>query len=208
MFSRVAGVASASVFAVALVTGCAGTPPTATPVSSVNATQVPATVGATLEAGPTTAPTVASTPALPNQTAAASASLATATKALPRVNLTFSGTSEFTAIGSAGRCSLIKDASGSIKGFGFEATEADYPGLGLSYSMAQFTGNDYVDIKWVLNEQGDAYARPGPAQGGKDTVTLSADRRGVTLDVDLAGLHAAGRPEPGPEHVSGTITCP
>jgi hypothetical protein len=74
--------------------------------------------------------------------------------------------------------------------------------------MAQFSAdNDYVDIKWLVT--GDtAYARPGPAAGGANTITLSADHHTVTLDVDLQPLAAVGQPAPGPEHVSGTITCP
>lgn len=117
-----------------------------------------------------------------------------------QVDLLFSGTRAITAKGTAGRCIIIKRADGSFS-FGFEATEADYPGLGKSYSMANLNAN-YVDIKWVIE---DTISYGNPASGGG---TLSADHHGVTIDADLSPFTTQGAPAPGPEHVKGTITCP
>lgn len=116
-----------------------------------------------------------------------------------QVDLLFSGTRAITAKGTAGRCIIVK--VGDRVSFGFEATEADYPGLGLSYSMANLNA-DYVDIKWVI-ENDISYGNP-PAGGG----TLSADHHSVTIDVDLSPFTMVGGTTPGPEHVKGTITCP
>jgi hypothetical protein len=204
---------STGLFACALLVfvavGCASTP--AAP-SAATATQAAVSIAASAAPAVTPAPTQATAsvaPATPAPTVAVSvvpslvASVLAPSAAAAQVNLSFSGARVFTAVGSAGRCTLGKDGAGNVASFGWEGTEADYPGLGLSFSMAQFAGNDYVDIKWVIANGGDAYARPGPAQAGANTVTESADKHSVTLDVDLQPFGKSPA-----EHVSGTITCP
>jgi hypothetical protein len=152
---------------------------------------------------PPAATTAGSTSAGATQ-APGSSSLATAapTKAgtvgTAQADLLFSGTRAITAKGTAGRCIVVQ--VGDRVSFGFEATEADYPGLGLSYSMANLNA-DYVDIKWLI-ENDIAYGNP-PTGGG----TLSADHHSVTIDVELAPFTSPGG-TPGPEHVKGTISCP
>lgn len=126
---------------------------------------------------------------------------ASAASGTTAVDLVFTGSKPFVAKGSAGRCIIVPRSDGTVS-FGFEATEADYPGLGQSYSMANLSG-DYVDIKWAIDGQA-AYNRP--SQGG--SVILSADHHSVQIDTDLAPAGPAGAPRPGPEHVSGTISCP
>jgi hypothetical protein len=115
------------------------------------------------------------------------------------VDLTFTGTYAFTAKGTAGRCILGTAADGT-KRFGFEGTEADYPGMGKSYSMAEFSG--LVDVKWVKD---DAVSY---GNNGTDPITLTPDHHGIFIDQDLAPFTPQGGVEAGPEHVKGTITCP
>ena len=115
------------------------------------------------------------------------------------VDLVFSGTLSFVAKGSAGRCSGVTRSDGSVS-FGFEATEADYPGLGTDYSMANLQG-DYVDIKWLVD------ATTAYGESLETPIVLSADHHSVRIDGDLAPGSVGGGPVAGPEHVSGTITC-
>jgi hypothetical protein len=166
---------------------CSGTSPNGGPSggSQLPATGTPAPASAASSARPSTAPA----------TGGSGSNLA-------KVDLTFTGSRPFVASGQGGRCLLIKGPSGAVTSFGFEATDADFPGLGQSFSMAQFAGNPYVDIKWVI-DGATAYARP--LEG---TITLSADGRGVTVDTDLAAMTSAGGVTPGPEHVQGTVVCP
>jgi hypothetical protein len=184
----------------------ATTPAVASP-TVVTATVPLVTVGpATAIPQVTSAATSAATP-LATPPPAISAQPATPAVATAQVNLTFSGTKDFTAIGSAGACRLGQAPDGSVHSFGFEATESDYPGLGMSYSMAELSPG-YVDIKWVLDGS-SAYGRPGPAQGGSDAdVVLSQDKHSVTIDVELSQFKTAGSKGPGPEHIAGTIICP
>ncbi len=202
------GVAAVALSACSAAPAAAPTSQGSTPTTPAAATTAP--VAPTQAPASTSAPTAAVTTA-PTAAVTTSATLVPTapppTKGTAQVDLTFSGTKDFTAKGTAGRCVLIYNADGSVKSFGFEGTETDYPGLGLSFSLAQLQPG-YVDIKWVLNDQYDSYARPGPAQGGSNVMTLSSDGKTLTINVDLAGLHAQGRPDPGPENVSGTITCP
>jgi hypothetical protein len=164
-----------------------------------------AAVAAGCSTGSTAAPATvpASTPAAATQIPGSS-SLATtaptkaATGGSAQVDLQFSGTRAITAKGTAGRCTVV--TVGDRVSFGFEASESDYPGLGLSYSMANLNG-DFVDIKWVI-ENDISYGNP-PTGGG----TLSADHHSVTVDVELSPFTSPGG-TPGPEHVKGTITCP
>ncbi|HUQ44464.1 MAG TPA: hypothetical protein VM451_08690 [Candidatus Limnocylindria bacterium] len=115
------------------------------------------------------------------------------------VDLTFTGTYAFTAKGTAGRCILFARQDGTTA-FGFEATEADYPGLGKSYSMAEFNG--FADVKWVKDDA------VGYANNIDSTITLTPDHRGVSIDQDLSPFTPEGGVPAGPEHVKGTITCP
>jgi len=175
------------------------------------------TISPCYRAGCVGLPTGTSTPSTPpiaTATAAGSAASPAATAAsTPRptagsaqVDLTFTGTHQFTAKGSAGRCSLGTPAGGGLVLFGFEATEADYPGLSKSFSLLTFGQNpEYVDLKWVLDNGG--YGRPDNPPDPAD-LTLSADHHTVALDVDLDQFGPQGGPMPGPEHVSGAITCP
>ena len=168
----------------------------------------PASFTGTKSAVPTSAPTSAPPTAAPPTatalaTAIATAPPATSSSALPQVDLIFSGAHEFTAAGSAGSCAPAKDASGNVTEFDFGAEATDYPGLGVGLSVSQPVPGDYVSVKWLAT-QDDEYLRPdGEPYGG--TVTLSADRHSVTLDVDLDHL---GTGQAAPEHVSGTIICP
>lgn len=172
------------------IAGCSGSsvatlPPTASP-----ATDSPAT-----SAAPSAA---ASTPDMSPSSPAASV-LPPSSAGAATVELTFTGSKAFTAIGSAGRCILV--SNGGTTNFAFEATEADYPGLGVSFSLAE-TINGLVDVKWLLDAQ-TAYSFPDGMFG-----TPSTDHHSVRLDGDLTGMAAAGVKRPGPEHVSGTVSCP
>lgn len=118
----------------------------------------------------------------------------------PVVDLTFTGSQIFTAKGSAGRCILVTRTDGTLH-FGFEATEADYPGLGQSFSLANLDGT-YVDIKWVINDAlayGDDPTAP---------VALSSDHKSVTLNGALGEFVPIGVAPSHPESVTGTISCP
>lgn len=132
-------------------------------------------------------------PPTPGASAPAATSAGTGTA---MVDLTFTGTYAFTAKGTAGRC--LHGGGGTI--FGFEATEADYPGLGQSFSMAEFNG--IVDIKWIKDDDNSWGNSPNA------TITLTPDHHGISVDQDLAPFGPIGGPRPGPEHVAGTITCP
>jgi len=116
------------------------------------------------------------------------------------VDLVFTGTKAFVAKGSAGRCIVVKRTDGTFS-FGFEATEANYPGLGTSYSMANLSG-DYVDIKWAVD------ATTAYFNAAETSIVLSADHHSVRIDGNLAPGQVGGGPAAGPEHLSGTISCP
>ena len=145
-------------------------------------------------AGSTTTPaTVAPASAAPP--ASAPAATTGAGTGQPAVDLTFTGTFAFTAKGTAGRCVM----AGGL--FGFEGTEADYPGLGVSYSMGVFGGN--VDVKWVKDDDNSWGNNPS------STITLTPDHHGISIDQDLAPFtNMSTGKTAGPEHVKGTITCP
>lgn len=82
--------------------------------------------------------------------------------------------------------------------FGFEASAADYPALGQSFSLAEFTT---VDIKWTIDGN-IAYANDPNV-----VIQIAADHHTVTLDQDPQPLSSGGGPLPGPQHVKGTISC-
>ena len=115
-----------------------------------------------------------------------------------QVDLTFTGTYSFTAKGTAGRCIV---SSGTPARFGFEATEADYPGLGKSYSMFEGTPG-YVDIKWLKDDATSWGNRMG------SQIQTTPDHHGVIIDEELAPVTPQGGVAAGPEHVKGTLTCP
>jgi hypothetical protein len=95
---------------------------------------------------------------------------------------------------------VVKRSDGTFS-FGFEATEADYPGLGTDYSMANLSA-DFVDIKWAV----DATTAYFNAQ--ETSIVLSADHHSVRIDGNLAPGQVGTNPPSGPEHLSGTISCP
>jgi hypothetical protein len=156
--------------------------------------------GPAVTPGATTAITV--TPGATAPAATAGATLAAATSGAGSgtavVNLTFTGTSVFDAKGTKGTCKVLL-VNGSPR-FGFEATDADYPGLGLSYSMAELNANT-VDVKWAVN------ATTAYGNNPQSHIDLGADHRTVTIDQDLLPF-AMGGVTAGPEHVRGVINCP
>lgn len=202
---------------------CAGAPATSTTSPAASSASAPSPTAVITSTVPTAAPTTAVTPSpVLTATAApaspppsASAPVASlpptappASAGLPVVSLFFSGSNNFGASGNGGRCILIKDASGNVRSFGWDATEADIQGINGDLSLAELSPG-YVDIKWLLDNNAGGYGRPGPAEGGSDSdLVLSADKHTVTIDVELSELHAAGAKGPGPEHIEGTITCP
>lgn len=116
-----------------------------------------------------------------------------------QVDLTFTGTYPFTAKGTVGRCAVA--VVGGATAFAFEGTEADYPGLGASFSVAELSGR--VDIKWVKDAD-TSWGIPPSA-----VIQATPDHHGVTLDVELSPFtNTASGKTAGPEHVKGTITCP
>jgi hypothetical protein len=114
------------------------------------------------------------------------------------VNLTFTGTAAFDAKGTKGICKVLQ-VNGTPR-FGFEATDADYPGLGVSYSMVELNANS-VDVKWLVNATTSYGNNPG------SHIDLGADHRTITIDQDLVPFTAGGV-KAGPEHVRGVISCP
>lgn len=189
-----------------LAAGCAAAAPAA---------PTPTAAGPTSSSAATPTPTGASTLSPSGSpTAAASATPGGTSQATPKpnaaaqVDLTFTGALPFTAKGTGGQCRLGTPSGGGLPSFGFEATELDFPGLGKSFSLAQFAGSDYVDFKWLVDDN-NAYGQSGPIYtAGPNTITEAADHHSVTLDAQLSGLAPQGKPVPGPEHVTGTITCP
>lgn len=167
----------------AVALGVAACGSTLTPVSSSSAT-APASI------------VTASPSAVAPSPSTASSSTASPAGSGVSVNLTFTGTTPFTAIGSGGRCTTIKYGSNQT-GLGFDASEADYPGLGASFGVDV---SDLPNIKWQL--KGSTYYI------GTKGLTLSADHHTITLDTALLGAVPAGATPPGPEHVRGTIVCP
>ncbi|MGZ4209651.1 MAG: hypothetical protein ACXVQX_03560 [Actinomycetota bacterium] len=105
------------------------------------------------------------------------------------VDLVFTGSHPFTAKGTKGTC-----GSGNV--FSFGASEADYPGIGQSFSVTTFS-NGYPDIKWVFDSKVVYGTSAHPTYG------YSADRKTLTYDDDLGHPSSTG-----PEHIHGTITCP
>jgi hypothetical protein len=114
----------------------------------------------------------------------------TAATAKVSVDLVFTGSKPFVAKGSAGQC--------GAHGGWFYATEADYPGFGIDFDLS-FSTPVNPFIKWNLDAAGHGYSNQFPKSG----IALSADKHSVRFDGDLSPSVGTG-----PEHVSGTITCP
>jgi hypothetical protein len=147
----------------------------------------PATVGASSPAS-TTAPTTSV--ASPASETVAPATKAPSAAAVVDVDLT--GWKTVAMHGSAGHCMLGMNG-GKAVAFGFQALEADYPGLGNGIYISE-DSQGYATIKWL----------PDSATGFiniKDVSSVSPDHHSITLDVDLGG-------GPATEHMKGTIACP
>ena len=113
----------------------------------------------------------------------------------PVVDLTFTGTLNVVAKGSAGDCHIGSVNNGATNAFGFIATGADYPGLVQSLNFDEDINNGRLTMKWLVNadEAWFGYLKTG--------YTFSSDHRSVTLDADLP--YHSGKPE----HVKGSISC-
>ena len=108
------------------------------------------------------------------------------------VDLVLSGDYPVIAKGTRGHCTPVKDSTGKLVSFGFDAGEADYPGLGDGLYVD--ASGVYLTIKWMVN------ASTGLLYFG-DKVGVSNDNRSITLDADLKGGGVS-------EHIGGTISCP
>jgi hypothetical protein len=172
--------------ALALVAACGGSTPSPT-AAPATPTVVPATTA------PTSAPATV-LPTTPPQPTILRATAVTGTGAM--VDLHFTGTRVIFAVGTNGACKLVS-VDGATK-FSFEATGADYPAFGESFSVAEL---DSISIKWVIDGN-IAYASSPTA-----VIEISPDHHTVTLDQDLDPLTSAGGTIPGPQHVKGTISC-
>jgi hypothetical protein len=150
-----------------------------------------ATMAAACSSGPGTGGPAATTGTTPGSTNTSTANVGTK----PAVDLTFTGTLAVTAKGSAGTCQLGRHADGSLASFGFNATDADYPGLGENLNFTEDSGSHRMNMKWAV---GAGLGWVGEMDTG---VTISADHRSVTFDADLPKSNK-------PEHVKGTIACP
>lgn len=166
---------AAALIAMLALAGCAST---TSPAASTNVT---GSTAQSATAGSSSAASVA--PSAPR-----------ATK--PSVDLTFTGALAFAAKGSAGQCTLGKDAAGNVVSFGFGAVEADYPGLGEGFYVSE---SGSVTIKWLVGA-GQGYLEIAGGSGA-GVMAVSADHHSITLDTVLDG-------SPAPEHVAGTIVCP
>lgn len=138
------------------------------------------------------ASTAASGPA--GASTAASAAVPSAGTSTVSVDLVFSGVRSVVAKGSAGQCDLGKDGNGTAINFRFGATEADYPGLGDGFFVAEDTP-PYTTLKWLLDGT-NAFLNMADVVGA-----VSADHHSVQLDNDIEGGL-------GIVHVKGTIQCP
>ena len=147
----------------------------------------------------TAAPAAGVAPSAPttNPTTAATSTVATTAPGgdSPAVDLTFTGEVAVVAKGSNGDCELGQGADGSVIGFGFLASESDYPGLGDSLNITEDIASHKVSVKWVVADTFFAGVFPSG-------VTVSPDHHAVVIDADIpAGV---GRTE----HLRGSITCP
>ena len=109
---------------------------------------------------------------------------------LPEVDVTVTGKHPFVAKGTKGRCIVTADQ------FGFEMTDADYPGVGASFSVAELKP---TDIKWAFTRD---EVLTNSSTGG--ILAVTPDHKSIAIDVDLTG------PPDGSvqAHAKGSITCP
>lgn len=161
------------------------------------ACSAPSAGGPTAGSGATPPPTTAATAGA--ETPGSGTGAPTTAAGTVMVDLTFTGTFNFTAKGSKGRCIIVGRSDGTTA-FGFEATEADYPGLGQSYSMGEL---GIVDVKWIKDEKSSWGNNPSA------TITVTPDHHGISIDQDLSPFtNMSTGDTAGPEHVKGTIACP
>jgi hypothetical protein len=115
------------------------------------------------------------------------------------VDLVFTGDKPATIKGTKGRCSIPTDERLSS---GYEFSYEDYPQLGL-HGDVSVTGPQNTQLKLgpslkaIIN--GSGYLDTGTG------ITVSADRKSVTLDADIGGMTSSGQQIN--EHVRGHITC-
>jgi hypothetical protein len=112
------------------------------------------------------------------------------------VDLVFTGTLPLTAKGAAGQCTLGHSTADDSVVFGFQAIEADYPGLGDGLYLNEDIGSHRLTLKWA-SAVAPSLADLAEGQG----VTYSSDHKSITIDADIGSIDK-------PEHLSGTITCP
>ena len=174
---------AALVATLAIVAACSSPGPAATPGATTPVVVTPAATGGATAPASTVAATTGST---------------AGAGGTANVNLAFTGTSVFDAKGTKGTCKVLQ-VDGSPR-FGFEATDADYPGLGQSFSMAELNPN-IVDVKWVIDATHSYGNNPG------SHIDLGSDHHIITIDQDLQPFTAGGVTA-GPEHVKGVIICP
>ncbi len=136
---------------------------------------------------------------------ATSAAPATSGSGKVSVDLVITGDRPATIKGTKGRC-IISSSDPLSSGYDFEA--ADYPSLGANGSFSAEGGQQRTDgsrsfavVKASFNG-GDFLTFDSSGSG----ITISANGKNATLDMDLDGGDATGTRLAG--HVSGTITCP
>jgi hypothetical protein len=115
------------------------------------------------------------------------------------VDLVFTGDKPATIKGTKGRCDIPTDERLSSA---YEFSYEDYPQLG-SHGDVSVTGPQNTQLKLgpgvkaIIN--GSGFLDHGTG------ITVSADRKSVTLDADIGGQTSSGRRIN--EHVAGHITC-
>lgn len=164
---------------------------------SAAATPVPSAAPGSVASAPAgTTPASAATSAAPSS--AATAKPAAATPAKPIVDLTFTGTRNFTWKGAIGSC---QKSLGGGAGYDWGVTTADAKEAEQGLSL--ITVNGKADFKWVLSNGSGGYGRP--REGG--TWTVSADGKTYTVDSALAEFIPQSGPPPGAQQMKGTVTC-
>jgi hypothetical protein len=116
------------------------------------------------------------------------------------VDLVITGVKPATIKGTKGRCSLPSDKSLSS---GYEFEGADYPSLGPD-GVFNVAGPQNTQLK--LPPSIKAIINGSGFLSGRDAgITVSPDRKSVTLDADIGGMTSSGQQIN--EHVRGHITC-
>lgn len=125
------------------------------------------------------------------------------------VDLVITGADPAVLKGSKGRCNLFL-IDNKFPNSGYEFMAADYPSLGTG-GYFSFEGT-YKDANF--SRPADIYKNQvngnflldagGPGQG----ITMSADRKHVTVDADVSRAPVNGNPPyPATGHIKGTIDC-